>query len=450
MDSLVSNLTQTLPGAVSGLIEKKQSQKNEESENQALPFLKGVHNPKLREALLEGNEKAKLAQQTNAQGEQAAQVIIQEFGPTAGKIFKSIPTGAQTIYFESLLQDKQRRENIEDQLGMPRGSIPPEGFGIAGLDNEPMQGQMQAQTQQAFGNDPFQPKQPNQQMQAQQALGLDNFNMFSGSEPMREQEAIQETQPKLPKGKLPVGRTLKEQVKDREREEEHQFKIKEKKFENLNKRDEKTIEEIGEAPGKAIARGSLNTMIDSILTGQQDPFSSADWARLTNVKAWETPGAAAAATGSKEFLINSLNAIRGRPNIFLETQVSKSLPETGLPRDANASKARVVKFGIDATDEYEKIVNDLIESEKYPPGKLKITAQKKFREWEDGEQDKLLKDLKSIREHNYRSLGEDRYIDERKKKIEKLGPGYILVDFPDGKIDAWKENVPLPKGAKKV
>jgi len=228
---------------------------------------------------------------------------------------------------------------------------------------------------------------------------------------------------------------------------ESRRRIGEKKTEKLNNRDEKTIESLSTAPGKAITQASLGAIINGTLSGEQNPGSWADIARITGIKAFETPGAAAAATAGKEFMIHSLNDIRGRPNQFLEQQITKSLTETGLPQNANAAKARVLKFTVDATNEYDKIVNDLVDKDNYPPGKLKIEAQKRYAEWEDKEQVKLEKDIKDITKGNYRSLDENRYIENAREKAKQF-PDHILIENSDGTIGLWTKAKPLPPGAK--
>jgi len=233
----------------------------------------------------------------------------------------------------------------------------------------------------------------------------------------------------------------------REKREERNFQ--ERQNDKLEKIDEKHFEEVGEAPEKAIARASFNTLVNAVLSGEQDPGSQADFGRMTGIKAWETPGSAAAATGAKEFLISSLDSIRGRPNQFLEQQIQKSLTETGLPRSSNAAKLRVVKFGIDAKDKYDQIRNQLKDSGKYPKGKFKSAAQKEFKKWEATEQKKFIKDLKDITKGNYRSLDEPRYIETQRSKLENY-PGFILIETKDGKVGGWKEEKPLPPGAKKI
>ncbi len=179
----------------------------------------------------------------------------------------------------------------------------------------------------------------------------------------------------------------------------------EKKSGKLGDRDESFIKENrGKTADLALSKAASNSIINSIASGKVDPISLANLAERTGIKELMSPEGAALASGAKTFLISDLSNINGRANEYLERRIADSLARIGQGKNANAAAARMMVFKVEAQEKWNEIVQDLIESDEYPPGKLETVARKKFDKWQDPAQSDFLNDMDQIAKGDISSI----------------------------------------------
>jgi len=133
------------------------------------------------------------------------------------------------------------------------------------------------------------------------------------------------------------------------------------------------------------SRMALNVAKDAIDKDQVGFFSPSNFSKmLSDITGVDLPQDATGAqlsSASKNFLINSLGKVKGgRPNIFIEQQISQAAPRIGQSKEANLRAYLPLEAGQDILENYYETVNKLYEEDLqkkgYPSGNIGLRAQK--------------------------------------------------------------------------
>lgn len=120
-ESFSEGLSKSLPDALGQLIDRKRKEGQLAEEDTALENqgirIKGVKDPKIRQALLEQHQEGKKKESEKAEDTQRSATIGKYFGKDAAAIYNELTEGGKTKFFESLLDARSRNIDIPSFLG---------------------------------------------------------------------------------------------------------------------------------------------------------------------------------------------------------------------------------------------------------------------------------------------------------------------------------------------
>lgn len=211
-------------------------------------------------------------------------------------------------------------------------------------------------------------------------------------------------------------------IETRRREDEAGAKSQASKAETRAKRDEKIVEAVDESRKViSIKKASIETMKNAILNNDLGYLSLDNLA--DNVPGFEwarSVGGATFKAAQKNHLISTIAQLTGRPNQWIEQQISDAYAKIGRPQDANLAALAVTEFESNAVDQWNQIVDKLDSTGKVPPGELGKMASKELEKWYSSEIPKLNSKIKAIADGKTRP--EDLLVPE----------GKVVMYDPDG------------------
>ena len=149
--------------------------------------------------------------------------------------------------------------------------------------------------------------------------------------------------------------------KERHKNEEKSFKQKERQIEFEQKRVLPILEEVDAARRTIDARRtSLNLQKQAVQTGDVAGFKNY-LSELTGAENLRSTEGAIFKTAGKELFLNSLSKINGRPNQWIEQQLSDAQAKIGRSTEANLSTIAVQEYSLDLLDKETKLYQDLAE-----------------------------------------------------------------------------------------
>ncbi len=281
-----AGLQKSLPGALEKLIGNIQERKGRKKEDIELKRLgidvEGVRDPNIRKQLVDAAQKRKEKETEGLEGLQQNKILRKYFGPEFAELHGALGTGEQTKFFEQVLESHQRGESArkllgkwEKQAGEPSTSIPEE------------LGEEQIDTTEAISPEGI----------------TDTF------------EEVEE-----------VGMTPQETVAKKGKEEERSFQ-----------RNKGYLERISDMANELSKEGlALQQMKGALDSGDFNSFRNVI-GEMLGAEVLKTASAQVVNSASKQFLLSSLASITGggRPNQFLEKQITKALVSPLYREEAN-------------------------------------------------------------------------------------------------------------------
>lgn len=151
------------------------------------------------------------------------------------------------------------------------------------------------------------------------------------------------------------------------------------------------------------AKLSLGVMKNAIEKDEVGLFSPSNLSQtLSSITGVDLPldaSGAQLATAQKNMLVNTLGLIGGRPNQYIEQQISKGFPRIGQSKKANTASFLPAEASIDLKTKYYEALDELdqyyMDKQGYPPANIATLAQQKIRPYVDERLKKLEADLKS-------------------------------------------------------
>jgi hypothetical protein len=194
-------------------------------------------------------------------------------------------------------------------------------------------------------------------------------------------------------------------------------------------------------------RASLNTIKDSITSGDLGTFST-DWlANVSGLEGFRSGKGALFLTAGKDFFLNNISKVGGRPNQWVEQQLVKMQPEIGRTKEANESVAEFFEFKLDTDEAYVNTLDELSEKYKqelgYVPGDIGAITDKAIKPYVDKREKQLAYKLKVIDE---RERGP-----EELKKLQKVPKGTPLtIQKAKALLDYFKDTEDVDERMKKA
>jgi hypothetical protein len=146
---------------------------------------------------------------------------------------------------------------------------------------------------------------------------------------------------------------------------------------------------------------------------------------------WHVPGAEALTTAKgaqlksaiKDFLIRDIRQVTGRPNMWIEQQISSALPSVGKRQEANMRLIEGLKFKSDLAEKRLEIGDALASQLKqqlgYVPRNISKLVDQQMRPWIAQREQKLA--------YNLRRLYEQEHPPTKKSLSDKVSPGTPLT-----------------------
>lgn len=194
-------------------------------------------------------------------------------------------------------------------------------------------------------------------------------------------------------------------------------------------------------------RASLNTIKDSITSGDLGTFSP-DWlANVSGLEGFRSGKGALFLTAGKDFFLNNISKVGGRPNQWVEQQLVKMQPEIGRTKEANESVAEFFDFKLDTDEAYVNTLDELSEKYKqelgYVPGDIGAITDKAIKPYVDKREKQLAYKLKVIDE---REQGP-----EALAKLQKVPKGTPLtIQKAKALLDYFKDTENVDERMKKA
>lgn len=187
-------------------------------------------------------------------------------------------------------------------------------------------------------------------------------------------------------------------IETRRRQDEAKAKQASGREERRSARDEKLVAGLDEVrQTNFIKRGSTDTMKNALLTNKLDFFSLDNLAQNVPGFGWATSvGAQTFRAAQKNHLISTIGQLTGRPNQWIEQQISESYAKIGRPREANAAAMLFTQFETDALTKWAEIVDRLDEQGNISPGNLGKAASREMEKWYQSEIKKVNKQIRDL------------------------------------------------------
>ena len=203
------------------------------------------------------------------------------------------------------------------------------------------------------------------------------------------------------------------------------------------KRDERLIQEVDDIRKTIpIKRASTEVMENSLLNNDLSYFSLANLAKLPGFEWAETVGGSTFKAAQKNHLISTIGQLTGRPNQWIEQQISESYAKIGRPQDANLAAMVFTRFESDAMNKWVEIIDDLEEKGTISPGNLGRIASKEMEKWYQKEIKKVNKKINDIASGKLRP--QEMLVPEGKVAMYAPDGGLLYVDDNEEQVNYYK------------
>lgn len=226
--------------------------------------------------------------------------------------------------------------------------------------------------------------------------------------------------------------TLAKMLQTQQGLEQQQFRF---TAEQAGKRSRKVLERTDElAENLEKQRADISLMESAITEGNLGFFSQDNLADITGVEGLRTAEGAQFRSSAKNFFVEELSKVKGRPNQFIEGQILKGLAQIGRSEEANLTVLEAQKFRHDLDRmrvETTQSLSDQFERQLgYVPGNLSGIVRETLKPMYT-EREKQL-------EQNLRQIIQPKTSDRSSMANLKgqLQPGEILMKGPEGQFEA--------------
>lgn len=158
----------------------------------------------------------------------------------------------------------------------------------------------------------------------------------------------------------------------------------------------------------------LGSIYDALYNGNQSFFSFNNLAEMGGGDLWRDAAGGQFKSGIKNFLVNTVQNLGGRPNQWIEQQMYNAFPKVGQTRSANLMAAETMRFK-NVIDKKSVEVFDRVREQKIRPGELGPMMARELADFVNNEQKNLQKRFKLIKKFE--------------SQIDAMTPGLIpMVD----------------------
>lgn len=332
----LAGLEESLPKGLSELIGKRQENKQIRSQTDTLKKLgidtEGIRDPTIIKQLIDTKQKREVTEAKKFDNVQQNDILINYFGKEFAELHASLNTGEQTIFFEQVLEAKQRGQNPRKLLQQWKQQVQEDEDVLEGIaeDQDILEG---------IGEEQGAPDQ-----------------IIS---PEKQTDIIEEGE---------IGLTPKEKVAATEKSKERSFSRNKGYLENIS----------NISKGLAKEKLALQQMKGAMDAGDFNSFKNVI-GEMTGLEFLKTASAQVVNSASKQFLISSLGDITGRANVFIEKQITKALISPLYKEEAN----QLIYEGLEGLHELKKreveIAQDLEEKYTAKGGEVPRNFQKLVR-----------------------------------------------------------------------
>lgn len=241
-------------------------------------------------------------------------------------------------------------------------------------------------------------------------------------------------------------------IENRRRQQEQGEKTKESRFsserEYQSKRALPFMKKLDEM-GDSIAEKdqALNLMKDAISEGNLGFFSQDNLANMLGKygEGLRTAKGAQLITAQKEFLLGNISRAGARPNMYIEQQISKMLPQIGRSEEANESVVRTFEASQNIEKEKRRLGYELANQQEeefgFVKGNIAQQTEEALKPYAKFIQDKLSYQLKNIQE---KEMGDQNLYKNIDKPVRKGTPltlksVQVLIDKYGSKEKAFKK-----------
>jgi len=353
----------------------------------------------------EENAIESILSQATASGDPA---VLQE---SIGKILSKVSPerqGAAIKYLESAYANVQQKQKLAREQSAAREAgytpgVPPQVAAQQVRDRA----KSQRLSQFGFGNSGIQGK------------PTDNTIPTSGKNPLKE---VSDDQLVMLSGAQDkeISKPAEQELKNRQEQRNITQKANDAKAKRHQDISDKTIIEANTlAKEIPIKQNALNAVEDAIASKDLSFWSWDNLAEISGIEGLRSKEGSLLKTAQKEFLLGNLGRIKGRPNQWIEQQISDMSTKIGRSTAANLSVNRSLKNELDLDKQYVKLVNeeaDRLEEELgYVPRDLGARVTQKLLDYANIKEIELYNDLRAIK-----SLDEEK--PEKYRIVEKGTP----------------------------
>lgn len=368
----LAGLEESLPKGLAELIGKTEENKQRKLEDQDLLRLgidvRGVRDPNIRRQLVDANQKREVKEAKIFDSVQRNDILTNYFGKEFAELHASLNTGEQTIFFEQVLEAKQRGQNPRKLLQKWKEQVQEDEDVLEGVEED---------------------------QDILEGIGEDQGAPDQIISPEKQTDIIEEGE---------IGLTPKEKVAAREKSKQRSF--------DLNKPYLEKISNISRGLSKE--KLALQQMKGAMDAGDFNSFKNVI-GEMTGLEFLKTASAQVVNSASKQFLMSSLEDITGRPNAFIEKEITKALISPLYKEEAN----QLIYEGLEGLHELKKreveIAQDLQEKYTAKGGEVPRNFQKLVRK-------QLQKEALEF---------EKRY-EKRVKDLLSSKKGQVSIISPDG------------------
>lgn len=160
-------------------------------------------------------------------------------------------------------------------------------------------------------------------------------------------------------------------------------------------------------------------LISAIQTGDTDIWSGNNLARITRVDAFRDAIGQQLVTAGKEYFLSNLERVKGRPNEYIERQLSQAIPQLGQSKNAQMVAAKIgladSEIGQAEIDIYDRLKEDDLRNKGFIGGDIEQRVQRELRPMLDDIEKNLAYDIRKLQE-------KDQGIEKVKQRLTKKVP----------------------------
>ena len=154
--------------------------------------------------------------------------------------------------------------------------------------------------------------------------------------------------------------------------QDQEFKTNERRIERAQKRLAPQLEAYDEyAKTQSYRRTSLQQQKEAVQKGLNIGDVLAEMTSAHGGELLRSPQGAKFKVAGKDYFLNSLSRIRGRPNQWIEQQLSDAQAKIGRSKEANLQTIAAQEFDLDVGDKELEIANELAKYYDTPEGEMK-------------------------------------------------------------------------------